>query len=60
MFFRRSAVDYSVVTNGPLPVANSLAVVGEEGKIVLMPGDAIVAVVDVGTIDVIASYLEQA
>jgi|GEM_PF-2443901 len=59
VFMRRAAVDYSIITNGVIPVGNTLAVVGEEGKTVLQPGDSIVAVVDVGTMDVIVSHLEQ-
>jgi hypothetical protein len=59
VFLRRAAVDYSIITNGPVPVGNTLGVVGEEGKVVLMPNDALVAMVSTGTADVIASYLEQ-
>lgn len=59
-YFRRASVDYSIITGAPIPTGNTLAAVGEDGKVVLMPGDAIVSVCDVGTMDVILSYLEQA
>lgn len=59
MWLRRASVDYSVITNGPVPVGNTLACVGEEGKVVLMPNDALVVSVDAGAADVITSYLEQ-
>lgn len=58
-YFRRASVDYSIITNGSIPVGNTLAACGEDGKVVLMPGDAIVAICDAGTMDVILSYLEQ-
>jgi hypothetical protein len=58
-YMRRASVDYSIITNGSVPVGNTLAVVGEEGKVVLMPNDALVVVNSAGTTDVIVSYLEQ-
>lgn len=55
----RSAVTANIILNGPIPNANTLCPVGENGKIVLMPGDIIQCLCDVGTMDVIISYLEQ-
>lgn len=58
-FLRRASVDYSIITGAPIPNGNTLAAVGEDGKVVCMPGDAIVCVCDTGTMDVIVSKLEQ-
>lgn len=59
VFLRRASIDYSIITNAPIPNGNTLAVVGDEGKVVMLPGDSIVTICDIGTMDVIASYLEQ-
>lgn len=58
-FLRRGGTDYSIITNGVIPVGNTLCCCGEDGKVVMIPGDAIVAVCDAGTMDVIVSKLEQ-
>ncbi len=59
VYLRRASVDYSIITNGAVPANDTLAAVGEDGKVVMMPNDAIVAVCDTGTMDVIVSYLNQ-
>lgn len=59
MWLRRAGTDYSIITKGPVPSGNTLACVGGDGKVVLMPNDALVVLVDAGTADVIVSYLEQ-
>lgn len=58
-FLRRSGTDYSIITNGIVPVGNTLAACGEDGKVICIPGDSIVCVCDAGTMDVIISKLEQ-
>jgi hypothetical protein len=56
---KRGSTLYSIITGAPVPVGNTLAAVGEDGKVVLMPNDSLVAFNDVGLLDAIVSYLEQ-
>jgi len=50
---------YSYITNAPLPVSSSLALI--ENKIVLMEGDSLLVTADANNfVDVTASYLEIA
>lgn len=55
----RAAVTANIIKDGPIPNGNTLCPVGENGKVVLNPGDVLQCLCDVGTMDVIVSYLEQ-
>jgi hypothetical protein len=56
---KRGPKTFSILTKGLVPPGNSLSAIGSEGKIVAMPNDEIRAFNDVGTMDIILSYLEQ-
>jgi hypothetical protein len=58
VFITKSAVDYYVVKNAPVPVGGSLQVIAGQ-KIVLEAGDSIYVKSAAGTLDVIASILED-
>jgi len=59
VWLNRGSTKCSIITNGPVPVGNTLACVGGEGKIIMQPGDFLTAQLDVGTADFIVSKLEQ-
>jgi hypothetical protein len=56
---KRGATVCNIIANGPIPNGNTLCPVGENGKVVMMPGDILQCNCDVGTMDVTVSYLEQ-
>lgn len=56
---KRGASFYNVIKDAPNPVADTFVPSGAEGKLVLNANDSLMAKVDVGTIDVIVSMLEQ-
>lgn len=56
---KRGASFYNVIKNAPNPIGDTFLPSGAEGKLVLMANDSLMATVDVGTIDVIVSMLEQ-
>jgi len=59
VFLRRSAVDYSIISNATLPVGSALVPVGGDQKIVLQAADEIKVTVSTNNVvDVITSLLE--
>lgn len=56
---KRGSNYYNVIKDAPNPVSDTFVPSGAEGKLVLNANDALMAKVDVGTIDVIVSMLEQ-
>jgi hypothetical protein len=56
---QRGAVYCNVIKGVPVPVGDTFVPSGFEGKIVLLPGDNLKVSVNIGTVDVTASYLEQ-
>jgi hypothetical protein len=56
---KRGATVANIIAGGPIPNANTMCPVGENGKIVLMPNDILQCITDTGTMDVVVSYLEQ-
>jgi|SRR5215469_6436209 len=57
-WLNRGATKCSIVTNGPVPVGNTLQCVGPD-KLVMQPGDFITGQCSTGSVDVIVSKLEQ-
>jgi hypothetical protein len=56
---RRSAVDYSIISNAPILTGSTLVPIGGEQKVVLEPADEIrVIATSNNAIDVIVSLLE--
>jgi hypothetical protein len=56
---RRSAVNYSIISNAPILTGSTLVPIGGEQKVVLQPADELrVTATSNGAIDVIASFLE--
>jgi hypothetical protein len=59
VFLRRSAVDYSIVSNAPILTGSTLVPIGGEQKVVLQPADELrVTATANGSIDAVASLLE--
>jgi hypothetical protein len=59
VFLRRSAVDYSIVSNAPILTGSTLVPIGGEQKVVLQPADELrVTATANASLDVIASLLE--
>lgn len=56
---KRGANFYNIGKAIPIPLSDTFVPSGFEGKLVLMPGDELRVSVDTGTVDVIASMLEQ-
>jgi hypothetical protein len=56
---QRGATSVNVIKGVSIPVGDTFVPSGFEGKIVLMPGDNLRVSVNIGTVDVTASYLEQ-
>jgi len=58
-FVRRSAVDYSIISNAPILTGSTLVPIGGEQKVVLEPADEIkITVSQNDSADVIVSLLE--
>jgi hypothetical protein len=56
---RRSAVDYSIISNAPILTGSTLVPIGGEQKVVLQPADELRVVTSANaSVDVIASLLE--
>lgn len=56
---RRSAVDYSLISNAPIMAGSTLVPIGGEQKVVLQSSDELVVVSSAnGSVDVIVSLLE--
>jgi len=61
VFFTRSAVDYSIISNASIPTGSSLVPVGGDQKIVLEAGDSIkITTSTSNSLDAIVSLLEIA
>ncbi len=56
---KRGSNFFNIIKNVPIPVGDTFVPSGFEGKIVLMPGDELHVSVNVGTVDVLVSMLEQ-
>ena len=58
-YIRRSAVDYSIISNAPILTGSTLVPIGGEQKVVLEPADEIkITVSQNDSADVIVSLLE--
>lgn len=56
---KRGANFFNVIKNANLPLGDTFVPSGMEGKIVMQPGDELRVACSSGTVDVIASMLEQ-
>ena len=61
VFLRRSATDYSIISNAPILTGSTLVPIGGEQKVVLEAADELKVTVSANSaVDVIASLLEIA
>jgi hypothetical protein len=57
--FQRGATYTNIIKGVPIPAGDTFVPSGFEGKIVMIPNDALHVAVDIGTVDVTVSFLEQ-
>ena len=59
VYLRRSAVDYSIISNAPIITGSTLVPIGGDQKVVLQAADVLKVTTSAnGSVDVIASLLE--
>lgn len=58
IWLNRGSTKVSIITNGSVPVGNTLQAVGPD-KLVMQPGDFLTAQTTTGTVDITVSKLEQ-